>query len=35
MQRYRRIDVTDETVGNEFNCMEQIYIKFQAPLGLN
>jgi len=33
--RYRRIDVTDEAVINEFNCMEQIYKRFQAPFGLN
>ena len=35
MQRYRRIDVTEEVVINEFNCIEQIYIRFQDPFGLN
>jgi len=35
MLRYGRIDVTDEAVINEFNCIEQIYIRFQAPFGLN
>ena len=30
MQRYRRIDVTYEAVLNEFNCIEQIYKRFQA-----
>jgi len=33
MQRYGRIDVTVEAVINEFNCIEQIYIRFQAPFG--
>jgi len=32
---YRRIDVTEEVVINEFNCIEQMYIRFQAPFGLN
>jgi len=35
MQRYRRMDVTDEAVINELNCIEQIYKRFQAPLALN
>jgi len=35
MQRYGRIDVAEEAVINEFNCIEQIYINFQAPFGLN
>jgi len=35
MQRYGRIDVRDEAVINEFNSTEQIYIRFQAPFGLN
>jgi len=30
-----RDDVTDEAVINEFNYMEQIYKRFQAPFGLN
>ena len=30
-----RIDVTDEAILNEFNCIEQIYKRFQAPFGLN
>jgi len=30
MWRYRRIDVTHEAVINEFNCIEQIYKRFQA-----
>jgi len=29
------MDVTDEAVVNEFNCIEQIYKTFQAPFGLN
>ena len=32
---YRRIDVTDEAVINEFSCIEQIYKRFQAPFELN
>jgi len=24
---YRRIDVTDEAVVNEFNCIEQVYMR--------
>ena len=35
MQRYRRIDVTDEAVINELNCIEQIFKRFQAPFALN
>jgi len=35
MQRYRRIHVTDEAVINEYNYIEQIYKRFQAPFGLN
>jgi len=35
MLRYRRIDVTEEEVINKFNCIEQIYTRFQAPFGLN
>jgi len=35
MQRYRRIDATDEAVINEFNCIEQIYKRFQTAIGLN
>jgi len=35
MKRYRRIDVTDEAVINEFNCIEPICKRFQAPFGLN
>ena len=35
MKRYRRIDVADEAVINEFNCIKQIYKRFQAPFGLN
>jgi len=35
MQRYRRIDVTNEAVINDFNCIEQIYKRFQAQFGLN
>ena len=35
MQRYGRIDVTEEAVINEFNSIEQIYIRFQGPFGLN
>jgi len=35
MQRYGRIDAPDEAVINEFNSIEQIYIRFQAPFGLN
>ena len=35
MQRYGRIDAPDEAVINEFNSTEQIYIRFQAPLGLS
>ena len=27
-ERYGRIDVTDEAVTNEFNCIEQICIRF-------
>jgi len=34
-ERYCRIDVIDEAVINEFNCIEQIYKRFQAPFGLN
>jgi len=30
-----RIEVTDEAVINEFNCVEQIYKRFQAQFGLN
>jgi len=33
--RYRRNDTTDEAVINEFNCIEQIYKRFQAPFGLD
>jgi len=29
------MDVTEEAVTNEFNCTEQIYIRFQAPFGSN
>ena len=32
MYRHRRID---EAVINEFNCIKQIYKRFQAPFGLN
>ena len=35
MQHYWRIDVTKEAVINEFSCIVQIYIRFQAPFGLN
>jgi len=35
MQRYGRIDVTEEAVINESNCTEQIYIRFHAPYRLN
>jgi len=35
MWHYRRIDVTDEAVINEFNYIEQIYKGFQAPFELN
>ena len=35
MLRYRRTDVTEEVLINEFNCIEQIHIRFQAPFGLN
>jgi len=35
MLRKGRIDVTEEAVINEFNCIEQIYIRFQALFGLN
>ena len=34
MQHYRRIDVTDEAVINEVNCIEQIYKRFQSPFAL-
>jgi len=33
MQRYGRIDVTEEAVISEFNCIVQIYIRFEAPFG--
>jgi len=32
---YRRIDVTDEAVIDDFNCIKQIYKRFQASFGLN
>jgi len=35
IQRYRRIDVTYEAVINEFNYIDQIYKRFQAPFGLD
>ena len=35
MQRYRQTDVAGVTVINEFNCIEQIHKRFQAPFGLN
>jgi len=35
MQRYGRIDVTEEAVINEFNCMKRIYIRFPVQFGLN
>jgi len=35
MYRYGRMNVTEEDVIHEFNCIEQIYIRFQAPFGLN
>jgi len=31
----QNVDVIDEAVINEFNCIEQIYKRFQAPFGLN
>jgi len=34
-ERHCGIDVRDEAVTNEFNCIEQIYKRFQAPFGLN
>jgi len=34
MQHYRRIDVTDDAVINEFNCTEQIYKRFQTQFEL-
>jgi len=35
MKRYRRIDVTDEAIINEFNSIEQICKRFQAPFVIN
>jgi len=29
------MDVTDEAIINEFNCIEQIYKRLQAPFVLN
>ena len=34
-QNVTLIDVTDEVVINEFNRIEQIYKRIQAPFGLN
>jgi len=35
MQRYGQFDVIGEAVMNEFNSIEQNYMRFQAPFGLN
>jgi len=31
--KHRRIEIADEAVVDEFNCIEQIYKRFQAPFG--